>query len=48
MLTDSGEPAGDDAQFYYTVDGGLAANDEAINVHVWFDDYCVPNNTTCN
>lgn len=47
-FSDTGEPIGDNAQFYYLVDGTQAANQEAINVHVWFDDYCVPNLTTCN
>lgn len=47
-FTDSGEPAGDYAQFYYNVDGSQAADQDAINVHVWFDDYCVPNQTTCS
>jgi hypothetical protein len=47
-LSDIGEPLGDNAQFYYYVDGTQSSNQEAINVHVWFDDYCVPNLSTCN
>jgi hypothetical protein len=47
-FADSGEPPGDNAQFYYYVDGSQANSQDAINVHVWFDDYCVPNQTTCS
>jgi hypothetical protein len=47
-FADSGEPTGEYAQFYYFVDGSQASSQDAINVHVWFDDYCVPNQTTCN
>lgn len=41
-------PTGELTQFYFYVDGSQASNWEAVNVHVWFDDYCVPNGTTCS
>jgi hypothetical protein len=42
----SGGPPGDNTQFYYDLDGSHASNEEAINVHVRFDDYGVPYNST--
>ena len=47
-LVDSQVSQGMNEQFYYEVDGSGSASQEAINMHVWFDDFCVPNNTTCD
>jgi hypothetical protein len=47
-LTDSQASNGLNAQFYYYVDGTESSNQAAINMHIWFDDYCSPNPTTCS
>jgi len=47
-LTDNEASQGMNAQYYYYVDGTNSGSQEAVNMHVWFDDYCVPNNSTCN
>jgi hypothetical protein len=40
-------PTGYDYQFYTYIDGSGAGSNQAINVHVWYDDECVRGTSGC-
>lgn len=48
-FTDPAAPLNEDTQFYWVLSGTAANADQyAVDLHVWLDDYCTPPGGNCN